>query len=356
MANYLDNLVATRLTPATAIQPRLASLFEPIQPRAHTADKGATTTPRSDAPPIFSNTSSVGRAETTPTQDIAVIHSETEPVAGAETMAPTLDAMRLPKSSQRIESADDQVDAPILPIPPSSELENKELDTPQPSRPLIRSDDSHLPSREPASDVASRAHAQPATQTILRQVERLQSPRQALAPDSTTAPTELLARSRDSVGRQAKINDRDLLDASHLRNEIAPALPVLPVPLGSETEKTKPNTLQASSQPILENDSRLNPVDRQTRITYRGSLDAAQPRNEIMPALPATMIVQPNITRHEEPRASEPAQPAPVIRVTIGRIEVRANLPNPATPPPAAPPAPKMSLDDYLRSQHGGNG
>ncbi|HEX8336383.1 MAG TPA: hypothetical protein VF621_06610 [Pyrinomonadaceae bacterium] len=48
--------------------------------------------------------------------------------------------------------------------------------------------------------------------------------------------------------------------------------------------------------------------------------------------------------------------PQPTIEVTIGRIEVRA-----VTPPAAPPPAPrerheppKMSLDDYLRAQGGG--
>jgi hypothetical protein len=42
--------------------------------------------------------------------------------------------------------------------------------------------------------------------------------------------------------------------------------------------------------------------------------------------------------------ASDP----PPIQVTIGRIEVRA-VPAPAPPPPAMPPAPRLSLDDYLR-------
>jgi len=44
----------------------------------------------------------------------------------------------------------------------------------------------------------------------------------------------------------------------------------------------------------------------------------------------------------------------PTIRVTIGRIEVRAVSP-PAPPPrQTKQPAPKMSLDDYLRSRNGG--
>jgi hypothetical protein len=43
------------------------------------------------------------------------------------------------------------------------------------------------------------------------------------------------------------------------------------------------------------------------------------------------------------------------IHVTIGRVEVRAvHLPSESAPPPPARPAPKMSLDDYLRSRNGG--
>lgn len=53
----------------------------------------------------------------------------------------------------------------------------------------------------------------------------------------------------------------------------------------------------------------------------------------------------------------EPEPPAPTIRVSIGRIEVRA-----VTPPPAAPPrkgravrqAPSPSLDEYLKQRGGG--
>lgn len=45
----------------------------------------------------------------------------------------------------------------------------------------------------------------------------------------------------------------------------------------------------------------------------------------------------------------------PTIRISIGRIEVRAAAPQPpATARPASPPAAKVSLDDYLRKQSGG--
>ncbi|MEP7343058.1 MAG: hypothetical protein ABI977_35350 [Acidobacteriota bacterium] len=47
-------------------------------------------------------------------------------------------------------------------------------------------------------------------------------------------------------------------------------------------------------------------------------------------------------------------QAAPVIRVTIGRIDVRAVTQAPPPARRATPPAPKLSLEDYLRSRNGG--
>ena len=59
----------------------------------------------------------------------------------------------------------------------------------------------------------------------------------------------------------------------------------------------------------------------------------------------------------QEPRVAAPESSEPAIRVTIGRIEVRAITPPPM--PPAeritpAPPGPELSLDDYLKQHNGG--
>jgi hypothetical protein len=58
---------------------------------------------------------------------------------------------------------------------------------------------------------------------------------------------------------------------------------------------------------------------------------------------------------HPEPGPQEP--PAPAIRVSIGRIEVRATMPPPpmpaAQPAVSARPGPALSLDDYLKQRSG---
>jgi hypothetical protein len=74
-------------------------------------------------------------------------------------------------------------------------------------------------------------------------------------------------------------------------------------------------------------------------------------REPAIQPIPIEQIVPPDETR---PRASESAEPA-VIRVTIGRIEVRATTPPlPAAAPRTRPPGPALTLDDYLKQRNGG--
>ncbi|EFH84853.1 hypothetical protein [Ktedonobacter racemifer] len=60
--------------------------------------------------------------------------------------------------------------------------------------------------------------------------------------------------------------------------------------------------------------------------------------------------------QHLEVSAAEKSTSAPTIRVTIGRIEVRAVMPTKEATvgPPSTRPRPKLSLDDYLKQQNGG--
>jgi len=73
----------------------------------------------------------------------------------------------------------------------------------------------------------------------------------------------------------------------------------------------------------------------------------------------AAVIVQPKATRFMEPTKQTTPQPAetkPTIKVTVGRVEVRAVAPTaPASPPPRipSPSSQKLSLDDYLRKRSG---
>ena len=67
---------------------------------------------------------------------------------------------------------------------------------------------------------------------------------------------------------------------------------------------------------------------------------------------------QPQITRHVHSSTSLEQQTAakPTIQITIGRIDVRAITQSTPASQRVAKPAPKISLDDYLRSSTGGKG
>jgi len=79
-------------------------------------------------------------------------------------------------------------------------------------------------------------------------------------------------------------------------------------------------------------------------------------------ARPRTRLAQPAgpVPAEGERPASRPESP-PTIRVTIGRVEVRAVMPPAPEPAPtlgeSAPPrhAPRLSLDDYLKQRSGGS-
>lgn len=58
------------------------------------------------------------------------------------------------------------------------------------------------------------------------------------------------------------------------------------------------------------------------------------------------------VAPHEREGTKE--APSPTVRITIGRVEVRAVVPEPAQPPPVARPEPALSLENYLKQHDGG--
>ena len=92
------------------------------------------------------------------------------------------------------------------------------------------------------------------------------------------------------------------------------------------------------------------PVAPEDKGDQTGPLRRAVPR---LPLVPTTSRPR------AAPRGREVRDevPSPTIRVTIGRVEVRAVIPSPPQPPPPQPPAmrePALSLEDYLQQHAGG--
>ncbi|HEY0172919.1 MAG TPA: hypothetical protein VGB98_18010 [Pyrinomonadaceae bacterium] len=93
------------------------------------------------------------------------------------------------------------------------------------------------------------------------------------------------------------------------------------------------------------------PADARAPLSA-GQSATSRPDEKALPLLVNSAPAAPDLIR-----LSVPEPPAPVIRVTIGRVEVRAvTSPTPAPARKPVRPTPRMSLDEYLRSQNGGRG
>jgi hypothetical protein len=139
----------------------------------------------------------------------------------------------------------------------------------------------------------------------------------------------------------------------------SPILPVSPAPVRPRDQAPRP---VASAEPERIAPARPGGEDAAAPIhpmtvpaaprkgTEGGDapLPVIVPRAEPLPPMPTPRLAAAPASAHPA-ESAEPA--APVIRVSIGRIEVRAAQPAPAPPPQPRPGgAPRLSLDDYLRS------
>lgn len=145
-----------------------------------------------------------------------------------------------------------------------------------------------------------------------------------------------------------------------------PADPVRPRPqllLREDSPPPTPATMDPASLPVAssgishasprptlrpEITERPRPVTASTQFvpSPRGKRrDAVQP--EIIGPRKAAAL-------SAEPREESSANRPPAIHVTIGRVEVRAVMAPAASPKVAAPAAPKISLEEYLKQRNGG--
>lgn len=116
-------------------------------------------------------------------------------------------------------------------------------------------------------------------------------------------------------------------------------------------EATRPTHAAARLPDMLDPSAARRAPEPRTHAAIEGVARAAPTRAEARagPVVPAP--------RPAPPQSSQAGEPAPIVRVTIGRIEVRAvTVPAPATPRPPAEPAKRSGivLEEYLRSGSSG--
>lgn len=358
MIDYLSNLVARQLGEIETVHPRIASRFESqtaVRPPGEQMSLGGTEAPVADAPgdefgletleliepvsdvpprplssPRRTTTSALTEpADPAPTPPESPTHNLDKPVRASSVVE------QLPAESR---TAVEPVNVQAVSHAPAENL-SPPVQTPETTRPLSTA--RQPPAPAPTASKSDKVLDAPTPARSERASERRDGQDDGLMP-MRAAPRIVLERNvlpppprRHDVGRASPA-----VEPSEGEQSVPPPMPRPPA-VRSRHADSLPQSGGATT-PL-----RLNPVET----------PAARPAHSPEPA--ANVIAQPRVTRSMEARVSaeaasdEAVEAAPVINVTIGRVEVRA------THAPAAPrrqdvSAPPMSLDDYLRRRAGG--
>jgi hypothetical protein len=216
-------------------------------------------------------------------------------------------------------------------------------------------------------------------------MESAASPAPPSLIDPSRRPT-IMRASQPAVQSHNRSEARDTPSARPTA-EATPAHDPAPAEPTAHGEKTLDS--RDRSPPALQPVSKIAPATRQADTTIipfepQPTLELPQPDQSAIPQALVTSAltllvranqatastpppIQPTMIRPVERDRAKPSDretreqampstqsPTQHIHVSIGRIEVRASMPPPQpTPRPTTPSAPKMSLDDYLRSQNG---
>jgi hypothetical protein len=339
MNDYLGQLVGRSLNLATVVQPRPVLLFEPPQ------KIGGLMFGQDFGPALVDVTSASDEAEIRP----ALVQPSGRPSTGL-----TPERRPLTTGSQVAPSMPEPLPAnvatPAGPLPgPSTDPSWAVPVTsqPVPAR-LDRSLNQPAPSPPQAATFQTSAPIAPANRRALfprRAAQQPDADQPILLPAVDTSAAEA-AVSRSAVPQQRPVHPaveaRVVGEPGGAPGQHPMQVPAITVPQ-HQVHPDIPRVQTAESWP---------PVTTQREQS---------PRQRAHPMAPLPAIAGPQATPRIEFAASAAVQsPArelpPTIRVTIGRIEVRAVMP-PSPPAPgstSARPGPALSLDAYLQQRSGG--
>jgi len=343
MSNYLNNLVAKSLNQTEVVQPRLASLFEPL-PRS----------PGSVAGQAFNIEQLIGTATS----------EEAEFEAQSRERISTVLPSEPPR--ERRSRTPDLRSPPITPHPLSNPFPTEETSpAPPPYQP------SSAPVQTTVTPLSVSSNPLPTEETSPTPL-----PYQPSSAPVQTIVTPLSIRGEQLPPPSASLEpfpaNREASDANEPRHPTEQArLPVLE-PTVIESSVSEPIVSSKEPSPTAELPPELFFLQKTNPVVSKAS---ALPNQPLVPA-PAELTAIPGSTStpasstavsvgnlqiapsvkslaQDFMEGGDTPQPSPTIQVTIGRIEVRA------TPPPATslaksrPASPAMSLEEYLRQRGG---
>lgn len=308
----------------------------------------------------------VNRARTTAPRVEPIVASRFAPVSPSDIAAPNASRVtRNPITPLEIETQPRETENQSRVPPPQLEIQGELAET--------RSRGTALPAKIEAAPHVTKGEPSLISEPmkIFRESLLVRSDRHTHAPWGTTPAREVLENDvAAQSARQPRTRDTPQKEKS------AAQIPALaPVPLDDEThhesaersgpQKEEPHASLGSAQLVEE--ARSQPIDQSPRQKAQPPVAGKTPRllplrerlgdqdndgktpqrKQTGPPLSAPRL-SPVILREES------REQAPVVRVTIGRIEVRATSDSgPHSRKPARLPAPRLTLDAYLKSRKG---
>lgn len=314
MNDYLSNLAARSLNLTAVIQPRVASLFEPLPATAGVFPERLELEPLAEVSPSETQfdpleplgvlPAPVESLQPLQTPNVPVAPPAIEPISTEASTQASMPSQVGRPQTWRSPATEPQVSASSLSQLPSPVTTGFEQGSGQPT--------SLLPPTPISSAFQSDAIPKRSANQPLGAVATSASLQQSVSIVSEQPATRVLGQPKENQPTLLPAPERDLTVTASSQNV---EQPIKPVSASGETRW-----------------SAIAPASTRTTVVAQ-----PQVRPHVQPAVPIPI----------EPKAA----PNPTIRVTIGRIDVRAILPSAPPSQRTVRPAPKMSLDDYLRSR-----
>jgi hypothetical protein len=335
MTYFLGRLVGRARGTASQIEPIVASRFEPVSPYD---------IPATGAPQV---TQGGQGAATSPAIETRPHKTETQ--------------LRL--SPARTVTESDSAERQSQPTPTSSKVELREADAAKNQSMLIQEESTEAPIKIARETLLVPQFREAASPLDLGLAQTPQAPTPAVVPPVQTEQNADVAEparrstAYDATQRKTSAIQVPMSSASLDVRQAETAQHPMP-------QKKRPrDSIAAPPVFVFDEQTRDQPTSQKVQLHLSAAttdLPLLRERFHEKHAARSTVRKQQPFALNSTPRLSpmtlreETREPAPIVHVTIGRIEVRAAKP-PAPPPrqAARPPLTKLTLDAYLKSRKG---
>lgn len=225
-------------------------------------------------------------------------------------------------------------------------------------------------SREPSSSAAARHGASAEISQEYTPIDQSQWATPSAVDQAAPSGADVdrsTSRAPDAPPGRPIGPSRELLQTSAQTAAETPTVDVAPTAAGGSTERRAGISSEGMGLPVhsttaagaaVMSEVQTSPgmpptMERHEAVVAPAMVSTAMTRAERRASArtPESMMTSRHSALHSQP--SYPSEARPTVKVSIGRIEVRAVMPQPAPPPVrSAPPGPKISLGEYLQREY----